>query len=144
MTAEATVTSSEPAEAAWASLLAAALPPEAAGPAVASVISLFGGFGFSDLFADPAEARDQCISASDLFASMCAHRGIEAGTATGFLKARVPPFEGEVIVCGHTTAEVPWATGRIAVDWTARQFDPSAPVPLVVPLTDWQAFWRPA
>lgn len=132
------------AEQAWAWLLASAIPPDGAGPAVARVISLFGGFGFAALLADPAEARDQCVHISESFASICRHRGIDARTVTGFLKGSVPPFTGEVILCGHTAAEVPGPNGWLAVDWTARQFDPHAPVPLVVPLADWQAFWRPS
>jgi hypothetical protein len=129
---------------AWARLLASAIPPDGAGPAVARVTGLFGGLGFAELLADPAEARDQCVSISESFASICRHRGIGARTVTGFLKGSVPPFTGEVILCGHTAAEVPGAGGRLAVDWTARQFDPRAPVPLVAPLADWQAFWGPA
>lgn len=129
---------------AWERLLASAIPPDGAGPDVARVIHLFGGFGFARLLSDPAEARDQCIHISESFASVCRHRSINAGTVTGFLKGSVPPFTGEAILCGHTAAEVPGPGGPLAVDWTARQFDPHAPVPLVVPLADWQAFWRPS
>jgi hypothetical protein len=134
----------KPAADGWAWLLASAIPPDNAGSAVGEVISLFGGFGFAALLADPAEARDQCIHISESFASTCRHRGIGARTVTGFLKGAIPPFTGEVILCGHTAAEVPGAGGRLAVDWTARQFDPHAPVPLAAPLADWQAFWGPA
>lgn len=132
------------AERAWAWLMVSAIPPDGAGPNVARVIGLFGGFGFAALLADPAEARDQCVSISETFASACRHRDIDARTVTGFLKGSIPPFTGEVILCGHTAAEVPGPDGWLAVDWTARQFDPRAPVPLVVPVTDWQAFWRPS
>jgi hypothetical protein len=134
----------KPAVDGWARLLATAIPPDQAGPDVARVISLFGGFGFAALLSDPAEARDQCAHISESFASICRHRSIDARTVTGFLKGSVPPFTGEAILCGHTAAEVPGPGGWLAVDWTARQFDPHAPVPLAVPLTDWQAFWRPA
>jgi hypothetical protein len=125
----------------WDSMVAAALEPEAAGAAVAWVAWLFGDkLGFRALYSDPATARDQCICASDLFASLCQDRGIEAGTVSGYWKTHVPPFSGEVV--GHTTATVPApGGGLLAVDWTARQFDPAAPVPLIVPLADWQAFW---
>lgn len=130
----------------WSTLVTGALEPGGLGGPAGDVIQVFGDLGFAEQLADPGAARDQCIGISETFASMCRHRGIPAQAVTGFLFARVPPFPGEVVVCGHTAVRLPAPTdsgGReIVVDWTARQFDPAVRVPLVVTLEAWRAVWR--
>ena len=109
---------------------------------------MYGELGFDGHLADPANARDQCIRISEAFERMCAHRGIPAETVDGFCFTRFPPFKQEAVVAGHTAVQA-LATcaqrdvsSEIVIDWTARQFDPDTPVPLVVTLADWRAFWR--
>jgi hypothetical protein len=130
----------------WSVLVAGALEPRDLSSPAGEVVQVFGELGFADLLTDPGAARDQCIDISETFASMCCHRGIPAQAVTGFLIARIPPFAGEVIVCGHTAVRLPapHADGcrDLAIDWTARQFDPGVRVPLVVTLEAWRAVWR--
>ena len=76
---------------------------------------------------------------------MCNHRSIPAASVTGFLFASVPPFGQELVVAGHTAVQVQmpgWRDGELVIDWTARQYDPSVPVPLIVTAAAWRAFWR--
>lgn len=136
-------------DARWKSLVARALDPDAVTGPLGDAIRLFGELGFTRHLADPANARDQCIQVSQTFESMLAHRGIPAETVDGFCFAEVPPFGQEAIAADHTAVRaVTTGAGKddgsseIAIDWTARQFDPVAPVPLIVPLADWRAFWR--
>lgn len=130
----------------WSALVAGALDPGGLGGPVGEVIQAFGELGFAELLTDPGVARDQCIDISQTFTSMCRHRGIPASTVTGFLVASMPPFPGEVVLCGHTAVRVPAPSAvvgrKLAIDWTARQFDAGVRVPLVVTLQAWRAFWR--
>ena len=129
----------------WSALVTGALDPDSVGGPLGDVIRLFGGLGFAERLKDPAAARDQCISISGTFADVCNHRGIPADSVTGFLFARVPPFEQELVVAGHTAVQVQVPAGRggeFVIDWTARQYDPGVPVPLIVTAAAWRAFWR--
>ena len=129
----------------WNALVAGALDSDDVGGLLGDVIRLFGGLGFAERLQDPAAARDQCISVSGTFADVCNHRGIPAESVTGFLFARVPPFEQELVVDGHTAVQVQMTAGRggeLVIDWTARQYDPGVPVPLIVTAAAWRAFWR--
>jgi hypothetical protein len=135
-------------DARWKSLVARALDPDDVAGPLGDAIRLFGELGFAGHLDDPANASDQCIQVSQALESMLAHRGIPAETVDGFCFARVPPFRREAMVAGHTAVHAladlarENASREIVIDWTARQFDPSAPVPLIVTLTDWRAFWR--
>ena len=126
--------------------MARAIDPGRISSPLGNAIRLFGELGFAALLADPARARDQCIEISTLFTGMCTHRGIPAETVDGYLLARIPPFTEEAVICGHTGVRAPGVaadgSSGIVIDWTARQFDPAAPVPLVVTIGDWRAFWR--
>lgn len=45
---------------------------------------------------------------------------------------------------GHFAVLVADADTETVYDWTARQFDPTAPVPEVMALTRWQQVWLPS
>jgi hypothetical protein len=131
----------------WNALLAGAVGASDISGPLGNVIRLFGELGFAAHLADPANARDQCIAVSVTFASICTRRGISAETLDGFLLARIPPFGKESVVWGHTavraTADGQGDTTReVVIDWTLRQFDAAAPVPLIVTLAGWRLFWR--
>lgn len=80
---------------------------------------------------NPAEARDRCQSESVAFMETLAGFGIEATVVSGFRMAE------NVILCGHFAVRV----GDDVWDWTARQFDPTAAVPLVIPWEEWCELW---
>ena len=88
------------------------------------------------MHADPAEVRDRCVWESEDFARALRAAGVRAVTVvSGFATAE---FGGHVLVtCGHTAVRV----GDTVYDWTARQFNPTAPVPLVLPYEEWRAAW---
>lgn len=133
-------------EARWAALLAAELSLNEVDPIVVIVITACDAiFGYTEMYSDPGRAKDGCIDASEFFAERCTRNGLIAELVSGFLMGPgTPPFEDiEVIKHGHTAAKVWHISTPIVVDWTARQYDPSAPVPLIVPLSAWQAFWVP-
>lgn len=132
----------------WSALTAGALDPTAAAGPLPRIIATFGGVWSSDLLADPATARNRHRLVPEAFAHVCRRYGIPAEIVTAVLLARVPPFQHQPVLCGHTAVQVSTLAGHhlcdgeIIVDWTARQFDPAAPVPLVVASADWRAFWR--
>lgn len=135
----------------WRRLMTLVLGP-ADIPDLGDVILTFSeGLGFDEHLADPEDARGQCIRVSWLFESMCAHRGITARTVDGLCFTRLPRAlpggQQEEPWAGHTAVAVGVPARRggnceIVIDWTARQFDPGCPVPLIVTLADWRAFWR--
>lgn len=132
----------------WKTLVARALNPDDVTGQLGDTIRLFGELSLARRLTEPVNARDQCIHVSTLFESMLTHRGIPAETVDGFCFAQVPPFSQEAILAGHSAVHVPAARapddtgGGLVIDWTARQFDPAAPVPLITTLTDWRGFWR--
>lgn len=83
---------------------------------------------------DPDEARDRCQSESAAFMETLAAYGVEATVVSGL---RVRSWDG-LVLAGHFAVRV----GDDVWDWTARQFDPSAEVPLVMPLSRWREEWR--
>jgi hypothetical protein len=119
------------------------LDPAELGPAARGVISEFAALGFGEMLRDPGRARDECRNMSQTFQSMCTHRGIPAEVVTGAFSHEVPGLPGvEAVLAMHTAAALTaTATGEVAVDWTARQYDGSVPVPLVVPLPAWRQVW---
>lgn len=85
---------------------------------------------------NPAEVRDRCVWESEDFAKACRAAGVRQVTVvSGF--ATVLFGEVRVITMGHTAVRV----GDTVYDWTARQFNPDAPVPLVLPYEEWRASW---
>ena len=85
--------------------------------------------------ANPAEVRDRCVWESEDFAAACRAAGVEAVIVSGFATVQ---FGGmTVVTMGHTAVRV----GDTVYDWTARQFNPTAPVPLVLPYEEWRAAW---
>lgn len=79
------------------------------------------------------EVYDQCITYSEAFAHFVGSHGVDAEMISGFT------MEGNVILQGHSATLV---YGAVVFDWTARQFDPAAEVPLVMPLAEWRQTWR--
>lgn len=80
----------------------------------------------------PALVRDTCENHSTLFAGLLQQQSIGAEVIGGF------QMEGNVILQGHFAT----LTDGSVIDWTARQFDPAADVPLIMPLTQWRQTWR--
>ena len=73
------------------------------------------------------------------FARLCVDRGLPALVVSGLRFGEIPEFPGtEVILGGHFAV----AVGGTVVDWTARQFNPAALVPEVVPLGQWRGVWQ--
>jgi hypothetical protein len=57
---------------------------------------------------------------------------------SGLKFGEVPEFPGQrMVLGGHFAVQV----GTTAYDWTARQFDPQASVPLVLPVDQWHGEW---
>ena len=132
----------------WSALKARALDPAAAAGPLPRIIATFGGAWFTGLLAEPASAQSHHLPVPEAFVHLCRRHGIPAETVTAVLRVRVPPFQQEPVLCGHTAVQVSalaghrLCTGEIIIDWTARRFDPVAPVPLVVAAANWRAFWR--
>lgn len=96
---------------------------------------------------DGRAVLDMCVQVSEHFVSTLAEHGIAAETISGMLMGTAPEFEGETLVlAGHYAVLVhdqdsAGQPADVVYDWTARQFDPSARVPLVQPLTQWRETW---
>lgn len=131
----------------WNALVARALDPGSIGGPLGEAIQVFGEI-FARHLDKPANARRECVSYSETFASICTYRGIPAETMDGFLPGDFPPFDQETAV--HTAVQTAASEGQaddaddIVVDWTGPQFDPGCPLPLIVTPADWWAFWRKA
>jgi transglutaminase-like putative cysteine protease len=97
--------------------------------------------------ADPEFARERCQEFSDAFAERCRAAGIEAVSVSGAQFGEVAEFPGtRLLLQGHFGTRVlsDPATGAVVVyDWTARQFDHTAPVPTVRSLGEWEKVWAP-
>lgn len=84
---------------------------------------------------DPVEAEDRCVPVSEAFIAALADEDVSAQLVNG---VRMGQFQGiPVVLNGHFAVQV----GDTIYDWTARQFDPTAPVPLVEPVQAWRARW---
>lgn len=83
--------------------------------------------------ATPMEIRDCCMEYSEAFAHFLGAESIDAEMVSGF------EMDGKVILQGHSATLV---YGSVVFDWTARQFDATAEVPLVTPLAEWRQKWR--
>lgn len=80
----------------------------------------------------PETARDRCVDVSTRFRDLLAAAGVEAEIISGF------EMVGDLVLNGHTAVLV----GERVYDWTARQFDASAPVPLIQPVSEWRTTWQ--
>jgi hypothetical protein len=91
----------------------------------------------------PYTARDACCFMSDEFICYLEANGFlvpgpknNIRTVTGF---KFADNACTIVTQGHTAVlieDTVW-------DWTARQFDEKAPVPLLMPLSQWEAEWKP-
>lgn len=101
-----------------------------------------------DLVTDPDRCVDWCVERSDEFVTLLHGHGIPATTIDGVRFGENKMFPGHLLMlAGHTAVLLTLRdpdTGKTADwvwDWTARQFDPATPVPLVQPLGEWRRDW---
>lgn len=116
---------------------------EALTPAVAGAVGEFEKLGFAELVHDPARAGDRCRDMSVAFDDICRQRGIQAEVVRGAFSCELTLFPGNLITLAvHVAVQVQAPHGEaLAVDWTARQFEGDAPVPLIVPVAAWRQVW---
>lgn len=113
----------------------------ALGADVAGLVVEFPGVCRWDLD-DAAAVRGWCVEVSSQFAQLCAERGVPAQLIHGAHFGELEQFPGVRLLLGAHSAV--WLTGcDVVVDWTAHQFDPVAPVPVVEPVDAWRARWVP-
>lgn len=90
---------------------------------------------------------DMCVRVSDEFVALLGENGIVAESVSGILMGTVAEFpDVPVVVAGHHAVLVhdqgpDGKPADVVYDWTARQFDPKARVPLVQPLEEWRQKW---
>lgn len=85
--------------------------------------------------ADQWDAEDQCYSESKKFEALLLSKGIDCSIIMGW---KTDDFMGhQVITQGHVGVRV----GDRVWDWTARQFNPRAPVPQVMSVAEWEHEW---
>lgn len=102
--------------------------------AVAGVVRVFAD-QYGGALLDPAAAHDMCVPVSEAFAGALAEAGVEAAVING---VRMGEFMGHrVVEVGHFAVQV----GETVYDWTARQFDEGAAVPVVEPVSVWRERW---
>lgn len=123
-------------------------------PVLRQVVEDFDA-AFGDLCRQPEWARERCAEVSDRFAEKATAAGFPAKSISGIQMGEIPQFPGVTLMLhGHFAALVAtrfdeqasdgqgeW-TDEVVFDWTARQFDPDADVPLVVDLDEWRETWR--
>lgn len=119
-------------------------------PAVASAIVTFDA-EHGARCRNPDAIREWCFEVSSAFAETLAAAGVPARVVEGLRMGTLPQFpDVELVLGGHAAVLAPerydekageWV-GEVVYDWTARQFDPQAPVPLTQPLVEWRATWR--
>lgn len=109
----------------------------ASAAALATVVEEFQR-DYGQRLLDPFEAHDRCQDYSEEFASRCKEAGVEAEVVSGLKFGEMPEFPGQRLVLGgHFAVQV----GPMVYDWTARQFDPTAPVPMVTTIDQWRDEW---
>lgn len=79
-------------------------------------------------FSDPHTAQDECYHASYAFLGLLQEGKIDAELTEGMY---LDP--DDIIIWDHYGVKV----GDVVYDWTARQFYPPAPWPMIVPWEDW-------
>lgn len=110
---------------------------------VRSLCATFADQYSADL-TDPASVADQCHVVSSAFTTWWSTHGGQAEVVTGARFERIPQLNVEAVVVAHQATVVTLPDGTtLVVDFTARQFDPHAPVPVVVPLPVWREQWQP-
>lgn len=82
------------------------------------------------------DASNECKKESAAFMEALADQEVEATVVSGL---RIDK-RTRMVVAGHFAVKI----GDDIWDWTARQFDPAAPVPLVTPWSQWQREWAQA
>ena len=96
-------------------------------------------------FATPDDAYANCLAVSARFAQWLRDRGVAAGLLhlTGLDGGPAGGAAGRWPRCDPEGFEH-WTTlvGDLSVDWTARQFDPDADAPSVVPVDRLAERWR--
>jgi hypothetical protein len=80
---------------------------------------------------DPLLAAERCFEYSTAFVDL-----VGAGTVVSGVWMDV---EHRIVHAGHAAALI----DGVIYDWTARQFDADAPVPLVEPEASWRERWKP-
>lgn len=85
------------------------------------------------MYSTPFAARDRCLSAAHGFMEYCADQAVTAKLVSGLW---VDP--DNIVLHGHYVVRI----GDNIYDWSARQFYPAAPMPLIIPFTEWAAQWR--
>lgn len=101
---------------------------------VSEVVARFAD-RYGDALAVPEAAHDMCVPVSEAFVAALADAGVEAALVSG---VQMGEFRGmPVVLRGHFAVQV----GEKVFDWTARQFDPHAPVPVVEPVSAWRDRW---
>lgn len=106
--------------------------------------------GKGALLTDPNLAREWCLERSEEFVELLLAEGVAAQTVSGAVFGEVPEFPGvELLLHGHVAALVCLGDpstasddADVVYDWTARQFDPECPVPLVQPVIEWRRRWK--
>lgn len=120
----------------WKQLVSESVAPEDVPGEAGAMIADFGSVQAEALSAP----RDACYVISGEFARCLRAFGVKAEIVNGVALAPAMTPGSVIIVAAHTAVVV--VDSGLVVDWTARQFDPSAPLPLVVPLEVWREFWR--
>lgn len=120
------------------------------GVGVRDVVAAFGRLHGAAL-QTPEGASERCQEVSEDFVTHCHQHGVPAELITGGWFGEDERFPGiEVMMAGHFAVLTPvrydeshdeWM-GEVVIDWTARQFDPAAPVPLIVSEQEWRSTWR--
>lgn len=94
---------------------------------------------------DPSWVVDRCEEVSAAFARACHEAGVAATVISGARFGEVDQFPGvRLMLGGHFAVLVADEEGDTVFDWTARQFDPKAPVPEVMALSRWRQVWVPS
>lgn len=101
------------------------------------------------MVSDPNLAREWCLERSEEFVELLLAEGVAAQTISGAVFGEMAQFPGvELLLRGHVAALVclgdPAAAGEdvdVVYDWTARQFDPECPVPLIQSVAQWRETW---
>lgn len=91
---------------------------------------------FESIGITPELARDQCGTESFRFMLALEDAGIDSERIDGFSFGTL--LGKPIILNGHTAVRV----GDQVYDWTARQFDPDAPHPLVCSVQEWRQTWK--
>lgn len=117
---------------------------------VRDVIAAFGRLHGAAL-QTPDGASERCQEVSEAFMTHCHQSGVPAELISGgkFGHDERFPYLREELLVGHFAVLIPvresrdeWI-GEVVCDWTARQFDPGAPVPQILSEEDWRYLgWR--